>query len=171
MFKVNELVVYGLNGVCKIVDIKKLQLISNRGPSGDYYYLNPISSKEDHLIYVPVDKVNNENGVMRALSKPGELEDILNSVNEVQPLEIVNEKYRREEYKAALLTLSPKNSVALIKSVRNRKKRLQQRKNISETDLEFEKLALKFLCLEMSVVLGISTQEAEYRILDSIDFE
>ena len=47
---------------------------------------------------------------------------------------------------------------------------LLKRKNISETDLEFEKLALKTVCAEMSCVFGISVDEAEY-ILDGAFME
>ena len=170
MFKINDIVVYGLNGVCKIVDIKELKLASNPTTSGFYYSLNPIDSKADHLIYVPVDKVKNEVGVMRALYDRRTLEDFLDTISDISPLEIVSEKCRRDEYKAALLTMDPKCAVAIIKSVKNRKRRSTQRKNISDTDHQFEKLSLKFICHELSVVLGITYEEAEYRVLDVIDY-
>ncbi len=172
MFNVNDIVVYGLNGVCTIVDIKQLCFGSMGGRADQYFYLHPIGSKDDHVIYVPVNKVNSDASVMRMLWSQSELESVINNIENIAPLTINNEKNRREEYKNALLTLDPEKCIALIKSVKNRRKgTVRQRKNISEADLEFEKLATKFICLEVSVVLGIPYEEAEYRMLDKIDFD
>ena len=172
MFNVNDKVVYGLNGVCTIVDIKPLQFDSHRDQSAKYFYLHPIGSKEDHVIYVPVDKVIGDACVMRNLLGDQELESVVENIPNIQPLCLKNEKNRREEYKTALLSLDPEKCVALIKSVKNRRRCCTtQRKNISETDLEYEKLATKFICLELSEVLSITYEEAEYRVLDKIDFE
>lgn len=172
MFNVNDKVVYGLNGICTIVDIKQLQFDSHRDQSAKYFYLRPIGSKDDHVIYVPVDKVLGGTGIMRKLLGKEELESVVERINDIEPLNLKNEKNRREEYKTAILSLEPENCIAIIKSVKNRRRGCTtQRKNISETDLEFEKLATKVICLELSEILGITYEEAEYRVFDKIDFE
>ena len=169
MLKVNDKVLYGLNGVCTIVDIKKLPMMSRKEEGPDYYFLSPIGSRPDHIIYVPVDKVQTENNVMRALLSGKELEDFLKKISEIEPLTIRNEKLRRDEYKQAMLELTPEKCVSVIKSVRLRKSGVcEHRKNISETDLEFEKLALKTVCSELSCVLEISVEEAEYMVDDAL---
>ncbi len=172
MFNVNDKVVYGHNGVCTIVDIKPLQFDSHSDQSSKYFYLHPIGSKDDHVIYVPVEKVMGSTCVMRNLLCGKELESVVDNIPNIPPLCLKNEKNRREEYKTALLTLEPQKCIALIKSVKNRRRSCTtQRKNISETDLEYEKLATKFICLELSEVLSITYEEAECRVLDKIDFE
>ena len=109
---------------------------------------------------------------MRNLLGGKELESVVDNIPNIPPLCLKNEKNRREEYKTALLTLEPQKCIALIKSVKNRRRSCTtQRKNISETDLEYEKLATKFICLELSEVLSITYEEAECRVLDKIDFE
>ena len=51
MFQINDLVVYGKNGVCSVKGIGTLSLINN---DRIYYTLVPVYNKEE-IIYAPVE--------------------------------------------------------------------------------------------------------------------
>lgn len=57
MFKINDFIMYGILGVCKVIDIKKECIINNI--EKEYYVLSHLYSK-DTIIKIPIDneKVN-----------------------------------------------------------------------------------------------------------------
>ena len=52
MFKVNDYVMYGMTGACKVIDIKKEKFMNNE--QKECYVLSPIYSK-NMTIKIPVD--------------------------------------------------------------------------------------------------------------------
>ena len=50
MYQVNDTIIYGMNGICKIVDITSK---SFSGKKSEYYILKPMNSQAS-TIYVPV---------------------------------------------------------------------------------------------------------------------
>ena len=52
MFKVNDYIMYGTTGVCKIIEIKKEKFLGRQ--EMEYYILEPVYSKNT-VIKIPVD--------------------------------------------------------------------------------------------------------------------
>ena len=115
MFNVGDYIIYGSNGVCKITNVGPMNM---PGISKDklYYTMVPCYIR-DSEIFTPVD---NERVVMRRVMSKDEAEDFIDEMPDIDELEIIEEKKRDLEYKAAVLTCDPKVLVALMKTIRGR---------------------------------------------------
>jgi CarD family transcriptional regulator len=157
MFEKGEMVYYGTAGVCKVSDICKSPFDKNDDKI--YYMLEPNDSMAGTVIYAPAEggKVT-----LRAVMTKSEAEELVSSMRDLLPLEITNEKYRREEYRNTLREGTPICLARLIKSVHERKKNaLKAKKRLYDTDSEFDKIARRALFGELACVFGISEAEAE----------
>lgn len=74
MFKINDYIMYGLTGVCKVTDIVK---IKNRDrDEKDYYVLNSVYCN-DTIIKIPVD---NQKVMMRPLISKEEVMSLIRDI-------------------------------------------------------------------------------------------
>ena len=74
MFKVNDYIMYGMTGVCQVVDITKESFIDNL--QKEYYVLKYIYSN-DTIIKIPTD---NKKVPMRKILSKGEVTTLINSM-------------------------------------------------------------------------------------------
>ncbi len=156
MFKVNDYVVYGLNGVCRIADIRK----DNYDDSNEtvYYILRPVYNTSITKIMVPV---NNSNVIMRAVSTK---KDVLSLIAKIPDIETVswidNDTQRTNKYKAALRTGKTEEWVKIIKTLYQRRKvRSAMGRKLTTTDENLLNTAEKHLNEEFAVALDISPDE------------
>ena len=166
MFSKGSLVLYGTNGVCEITDIARLPFDRSNAQT-QYYYLKPLNAMDGCVIYAPIES---ERCMMRALLTKKEMRDFLARIPEIGPLAIENEKTRRDLYKTVMQQLNPEGCVALIRSVQSRRGNgIGVRKHLSETDMEFEAMAMRNLSMELSCVLEIPFTRAQQTIEDQIN--
>ncbi len=165
MFEKGSFVYYGTAGVCKVKDICSSPFGGNDDKM--YYVLAANDFDNGTLIYAPVD---NDKVVLRAVMTAEEAEGLLASAKTLQPIEVVNEKHRREEYRNALKDGAPETIARVIKTVFLRKALLANtKKRMSDTDAEFDKIARRALVGELSVALGVTAAEAEARLNAAIN--
>ncbi len=163
MFSKGSLVLYGTNGVCEITEIARLPF-DRSDAEQQYYYLKPLNALDGCVIYAPTVS---ERRTMRALLSEDEMRLFLGRIPEIEALEIDNEKTRRDLYKSVMQQLSPEGCIALIRSVKMRRGS-GARKHLSETDMEFEAMALKNLSMELSCVLNVPLAAAQQMIEERI---
>ena len=155
MYGKGDYVVYGHNGICRVVDI------TTPGFSGVdkdklYYVLEPVD-KKGSKIYSPVES---KKVFMRQVMSKEEGEELIDSIPEVDELWIGNEKQREERYKALMLTCEPLEWVKIIKTLYQRAQdRISQGKKITATDERYLKLAEDSLYREMGFVLDRDKEE------------
>ena len=165
MFEKGELVYYGTAGVCKITDICTSPFGGNDGRM--YYVLAPNDFDNGTLIYAPTE---GGNVLLRAVITQEEAENLLASIPTLAPLNVTNEKHRREEYRNTLKGGTPFALAVLIKTIYLRRAALvNTKKRLSETDTEFDKMARRALLGELSASLGITGAEAEARFDKALD--
>jgi CarD family transcriptional regulator len=163
MFKVNDYVVYGLKGVCKIGSIGKDGYKNNE--ETDYYFLSPVYNN-DMTIMVPV---NNPNIVMRHISTKDDVLSLIATMSEIEPVWIDNERQRDANFKAALKTGKPEEWVKIIKTIYLEKEtRSSVGKKLTRTDEETFHTAEENLHQELAIVLNISPGEVVPYILEHI---
>lgn len=97
MYKIEETVVYGVNGICTIVDIEEKKI--NREIK-KYYVLKPVYNKSSTL-YVPVDSEVLVGKMKKVLSKK-EIYELIESVREEESIWIDNEQERNRKYTEVL---------------------------------------------------------------------
>jgi len=162
MFEKGEMVYYGTAGVCKVSDICKSPFEKNDDRL--YYMLEPLDNMAGTVIYVPVDQ---EKVTLRPIMTASEAEELIASVDSIHPIEVSNEKYRREEYKNAFREGTPFSLARIVKTANERKRNaVKAKRRLYDTDLEFDKAARRVLSGELSCALGTSAEEAE-KLIDA----
>ena len=94
MFNIDDIVTYGINGVCKIVDIEEKDII---GTKKFCLVLKPVNNDRT-TYYVPVDNEKQLGKLHKILSEE-EINKIIDSASKEETLWIDNEKQRKEYYK------------------------------------------------------------------------
>lgn len=160
MFKAGDLMVYGTNGVCRVVNICHSPFDSN--DERMFYTLAPLNDNSNLVIYTPV---NNESVVMRELISESEANKVISEVKNAQIIEIPLEKRRRDVYREVMQTAEPDQYVRIIKTVFNRRNEFRRtRRRLPDLDNDFEHTAKNCLYGELSQVLGKTREEISERI-------
>ncbi|MCD7723685.1 MAG: CarD family transcriptional regulator [Clostridiales bacterium] len=165
MYNVGEVFVYGSNGTCKIVDIKREKFSDSENL---YYVLRPYADERE-IIYVPV---KNEKLIskMKTLLGEKELLGLIKSIPQCNDIWIDNTALRREKYKEIINKADRVELFALLKTLYNRKLMLATSgKNLSVYDERFLRQAQKIIHSEISFVMKIPRDEVEPFITNLIN--
>ena len=140
MFQVNDMVLYGTNGVCRVVDIDERDC---GGRMVEYYILKPIYASNS-TVFVPV---NNEKltSKMRYVLTKEEIDAKIRAIPEVQ------EEWMDDEM-----------------LIEHREKVVARGKKLHVADERMLQEAEKMICDEFSYVLGIPKEEVPSYITNSM---
>ncbi|EEH97787.1 MULTISPECIES: CarD family transcriptional regulator [Clostridium] len=162
MFKINDYVVYGSNGVCKVTDIEQVTL---RNEELEYYILSPVYN-EKMTIKTPV---NNQKILMRELMTKAEIVNLLKEISKNETVEIEDSRRRVEEYKAIIRRGNAEELIKVINSIKLEKdEKISIGKKLNKTDEDIMISASKQLYQEMAIVLDIDVDEVQDYIKNNI---
>lgn len=165
MFNIGDYIVHGRNGVCKVVDVTRVNM-SGANKEQLYYILVPMKS-EDSKIFYPVDC---DRVITRSVLSKKEAEEIVSGIKDIEPMWIDNDRQREARYKEAIRSCDCEQLICIIKTLYARnKERVAQGKRITYVDERYLKEAQQTLHDEFSVALGIGSEEVEKYIKDHID--
>lgn len=167
MFQVNDMVLYGTNGVCKLVDI---DVRDCGGRMVEYYILKPIYALNS-TVFVPV---NNEKltSKMRYVLTKEEIDEKIRLIPESSPGWIDDERTRKERFKDIVSRADTFELIQLIKTLLEHQEAVMARgKKLHVADERMLQEAEKMICDEFSYVLGISKEEVPSYITDSMKTE
>lgn len=155
MFKVNDTVVYGSQGVCSVTEITEKKIGKELKK---YLVLRPVYD-ERNTIFVPMD-----NEMLCARLHPvlseGELNRIIDELPSAELIMIENESERKERYKAILSSGNRGDVSRMIKTLRRvRREKQQAGKKLHSSDEYFLKEAEKLLYGEMATVFHIQPDQ------------
>lgn len=155
MKKIGEYIIYRRD-VCKIIDIKK-----NHINQLDYYVLVPVNDSSLH-IDVPID---NHLGYIRELMSREEVDKLIERIPNISIID-ANARHLEEQYKKLLDNGEHEGLIKIIKTtyLRN-KKRLDNKKKISDKDQYYFDLAEHYLYDEISVILNKSFEETKEYVI------
>lgn len=157
MFQVNDYVVYGKNGVCKIDDIC-MQPFDGADKNIKYYVLKPVNTKGG-TIYTPVE---NNKVAMRNIMTKDEAMDLIHKVPVMDPISVDNEKYRETYYRNSMLTGDSEELIKVIKTIFLRKqKNIEAGKKMSATDEKYLRQAEESLYGELAYTFKLSEDEVK----------
>lgn len=166
MYKINDCIVYGTEGICEIVDIAEKQF----GDKCDtYYVLKPLYTKGS-TVMVPV---SNDLLVskMRYMLSSQEIKDLIDKIPTEDAFEwIEDDKKRKDEFKKIILSGDRLLLIKLIKTMfvqGEEKKKLGKR--LHTIDERFLKDAEKMLYEEFAVGLNIKKEEVLPYIISKIE--
>lgn len=156
MFSKGDKVIYGISGVCTVVDITTSPF--GGGDLRIYYVLKPLDDNAS-VIYTPAEggKV-----VVRAMLTPEEAKSLISRKDEISVITVTSEKLRRDSYRTALSSADPEKYISIIKTVASRRKyALRTHRQLAITDTEYERNAKYCLYNELSLVFGTTFDEVE----------
>lgn len=155
MFQPGDMIVYGTNGVCEVVEITTLNM-SGVPADKQYYVLRPWYHPE-HKVFTPVD---NTKVVMRPVMSREEAMDLIHEIPTIPLLTIEYERLREECYKSALRGGNCRSMVSLIKALYTRsRQREQEGRKATATDSRYFNMAEDNLHSELAISLGIPKEE------------
>ena len=165
MFKVDDIVTYGINGVCKIVAIEEKNLM---GTKKDYMVLKPLNGDKS-TFYVPVDN-DNLLSIMKKLLSEDEINQLIDSMPNEKILWINNERERKERYRQIIAGGNHSELISMIKAIHFEKQdREEKGKKLHISDERFLKEAEKILYDEFRYVLKLSEHELVSCIIEKIE--
>jgi len=154
-FNVDDLIVYGSNGVCKVLRISKLDI----GQAEDnklYYTLEPVYQRGT-VIYTPID---NEKVVMRPVMTKEEAYELIDQLDEIDLLEAENEKALEHLYKVCIGKYNGIECFKVIKTLyMKRMERIQGGKKVTATDSRYLHIAEESLFGELSIALEMPKEK------------
>ena len=153
MFSINDTVMYGNSGVCKIIDIRPEKLA---GEKMTYYILKP-AENENMTIYCPV---NSDKVKMRRLLTLEEVYQLISIMPDTSIEWIEDDQQRNEAFTEIVRSGNHRELVKLIKTlyVKREEKRIAGRK-FHAADERIMKEAENMLYGEFSSVLHIRRDE------------
>ena len=163
MFNVDDYIMYGMTGVCKVVDITNEKFIN--GEKRKYYVLNPIYNN-DTTIKVPLD---NDKIPMRKVISKGDMTSLINDIPNMEILWIDDEKKRMAQFETMLKSGQCEELIKLIKNIKFSKKYARSNdKKLYKSDKDIMKEAKRLLTEEVAIILNIYPNEANSYILSQI---
>jgi len=155
MFQVNDTIMYGKKGICKIVDITEKDFM---GTKKEYYVLKPMNDKSATL-FAPMHNEKIESKMRRILSEE-EIYQLIESMPHEEANWIKNENERKEQYKKII---AGGNHIELIKMIKalyiHKQEREADGKHLYLSDERFFKEAERILYEEFQYVLNIQREE------------
>lgn len=156
MFQVNDVIIYGSQGVCQIVGIEEKTI---SGVKKEYYVLKPIQY-QCSTIYAPTSNEMIQKK-MRRLLTANEINELIDSMPEEKTLWIDNVNERKEHYKKLLASGDHSALIQMIKAIyAHKKEREAAGKRLHVMDEHFFKDAEQILYDEFQYVLNLSGKDA-----------
>lgn len=165
MFEVNDHIVYGNHGVCKVVKIGPLSLPMVKS-NKKYYTLKPVR-KQETAVYAPVENPKN---VIRPVITKEQARELLDEIPNIEAAWIGNEKERETQYRAALHSCDCKKLIRMIITLYQRKQdRIKDGKKVTVIDERYLKQAEEQFFDEISFVLEMDRDELYNVVLNKIE--
>ncbi len=164
-FQCGDQVVYGIHGVCRIVDVEKKSVDRK---TVEYYVLRP-TAQVDATYYVPV---HNEAAVakMRKMLTAAELNGLLDSDEILADCWIPEENLRKDRYRKLIARADCAELIGMIRSLHLHKRRqLAAGKKFHLCDENFLKDAQRLIASEVSQILEIQPGEVEGYIRSRVE--
>lgn len=168
MYKVNDLIMYGTEGVYKIESIGQPDTpYTDKGKL--YYSLKPLHS--DGRTYAPIDTKK----FSRPIITPNEAHSLIDQIPSIETKTIGGSARAIEDsYRSSLNTHNCADLIQIIKTVREKNRIASSRgKNLCQVDLRYKKKAEDLLFGELSAALDIPRADVEgyiderIRVLDT----
>lgn len=151
MFQVNDVIIYGAQGVCKITGTDEKTV---GGKKKTYFVLKPVSDNGS-TIFAPTDNALVLKKMRRLLTKD-EIHKLIDSMPEENAVWVENENERKELYRNILAEGNHLELIKMIKAIySHKKKREAEGKRLHMSDERFFKDAEQILYNEFQYVLDL----------------
>ncbi len=163
-YNIDEIVVYGTTGVCRIDGITEKDFGNKKG---NYYVLKPLYQNSS-TVFVPVDNEKLVNKFRKVLSAT-DIYALIEAMKEETDVWIENETERKNAYREIISSGDRRELVRLIKTLYlHQQEQLKNGKKLHLSDERFMKEAEKLLYDEFAAVLNIKQEQVLPLIMERI---
>ena len=164
MFEIGSMVTYSTEGVCKIIDIQKMDFMGSRDK--EYYILEPIAQKGAKL-YVPVDNEALVSKIKNILTYDEIIELITTHNNEIEWIE---DNRQRSKYHKDIFSSNDKVMIISLakRLLKIKLGKMPAVKKLYASDEEILKRIGSLLYNEFACVMNISEEQVFPFILGEI---
>ena len=156
MFQINDVILYGAQGVCKIAAMEQKRI---DGANRTFFVLKPISD-DSATIFVPADKEAALKKMRRILTE-SEIYALLESAKQETAPCIDQDNVRKEHYRHLLAAGDQLPLILMIRGICEHKKQCEEKgKRLHMIDEHFLKDAEQMLFHEFQYVLKLESKEA-----------
>ena len=165
MYKINDVVVYGTEGICTITDITEMKF---GGEKSEYYILTPVG-KTANTVYVPKNNSTVMNRMRKILTKD-EAQELLDSLP-MPPMDwIANDRERQLAYKEILLCGKPEDVFTMISTLYSKQsEQYAIGKKLHASDERFLRDAERMLFNEIGYAMNITPNEVLAIVLPKVN--
>lgn len=154
MFRMNDYIVYGLTGVCKIKGIEEEGFLDY--PTQSFYILNPISSPE-MTIKVPVAYGN---ATIRKVHSKEEVNKLIQGIPDLELLWIKDDRERNQRFRRMVKQGNCNDLITILKTIYSyRTLEAFKETRLNKSDDEIFELAEKLLNEEFGFILEINPSD------------
>ena len=156
MYQVGQKIVYGIHGVCCIVDLEEKKIDRK---TIWYFVLEPIDQPGSRY-YVPSE---NQAALakIRPLSTKEELAALLTAPL-AENVWIVDENRRKQHYRELVSSVNLKAMIDMVRCLRlHRRQQMEQGRKFHQCDENFLRDAQKILSTEIAMVMGIPDDQVD----------
>lgn len=151
MFQCGDMVLYGIHGVCRILDVETRTVDRKKIP---YFVLEPLEQAGARY-YIPCENEAALSKLSHVLTRD-ELDRLLRSDQTRRDLWIPDENKRKQQYRELISSGDRASLICMIRSLRRHKEeQLAAGRKFHLSDEGFLRDAEKILSAEFSLVLGI----------------
>ena len=155
MFQMNDVIIYGAQGVCKITGTEE-KIVS--GVKKTYFVLKPVGD-QGSTFFAPTDNALVLKKMRRLLTKD-QIHKLIDSMPGEDAVWVQNENERKELYKSILAKGEPPELIKMIKAIyAHKKEREAEGKRLHMSDERFFKDAEQLLYNEFQYVLEIGGKD------------
>ena len=157
MYQAGEYVVYGVQGVCRVLGTEK-QLVNRKRI--EYLVLEPLARGESKF-FLPTQNPS-AMGKLRPILTRQELDELMNSTQISGDCWIAEENLRKQRYRDLLSAADRIMLMQMLRALyRYQEELIRNGKRIHQCDEYFLHDAEKLLCSEIGLVMELGTEEAK----------
>ena len=164
MFHINDMVIYGPQGVCQIISIEEQKV---NGEIRKFFVLKP-KSNNGTTFYVPTW---NEKalGKMRRVMSKNDVDTLIDAMPDQEPYWIENDNERKDVYTKILASGDHAATISMLQAIFiHKKERESKGKRLHMSDENFMKSAEHLLYNEWQYVLNVDQEDLMHYIFDRI---
>lgn len=165
MFQLGQQVVYGIHGICLLLDVEVKSIGRQKV---EYFVLEPVNQPGTRY-YIPMNNPAAMAKLSPLLSKP-ELDQLFEHLQSYDEVWISDENQRKQMYRSLINSTDRAKLISMVRALHIHKQmQADSGKKFHQCDDNFLRDAEKLLNAEVSAVLQVSPKEATEYILDHIN--
>ena len=166
-YKVGDYLVHETNGVCVVDEIQTMAL-AGKGSEQLYYVLSPVYSSKSQV----VTPVQSTKARVRDVKPKEELEQLYDTVLDLEVIDVDNDRKRGEAYKEKIACFEPIELARVVKTVYTRRLyRLKDGKKVMAQDEKMLDIAGRKLFEEMAFSFDEEVDEVRDKFLSKITID